>query len=157
SGTSAHSAADQFTYLTRPIPVIAGLGPPSGLTQGGYAVVLVGSSFTGATAVSFGGSAASSFHVDSDTKITVFSTPAHAAGVVDVTVTTPPGTSALSAADRFTYLAPVPVVAALGPASGLNLGGYTVTLVGSAFSGATSVSFGGKSVSFNVNSDNHMT
>src|SRR5205085_518788 len=126
------------------------------LNLGGYTVNLVGSHFNGATSVSFGGRSVS-FNVNSDSQLTLFNIPAHAAGVVDVTVTTPSGTSALSAADRFTYLAPVPAVAALGPASGLNLGGYAINLVGSHFSGTTNVSMGGKSVSFNENSDSHMT
>jgi hypothetical protein len=54
--------------------------------------------------VNFGGSGAS-FSVDSDTQITAVS-PAHAAGTVDITVTTLGGTSAASAADEFTYTAP---------------------------------------------------
>ncbi|HLJ95811.1 MAG TPA: IPT/TIG domain-containing protein, partial [Gemmataceae bacterium] len=162
SGTSAISAADQYTYLTRPAPVVAGLGPPAGLTQGGYTTTIVGSSFTGATAVSFGGTVVSFFHVDSDTQISVFNTPAHSAGVVDVTVTTPSGTSALSAADQFTYLASspapgAPTITGLSPATGLNLGGYRVTVVGSNFSKATAVSFGGKSVSFSVDSDSRIS
>ena len=40
-------------------------------------------------------------------------------------------------------LYPVPVVTAIGPATGTHLGGTTVTITGSFFTGATSVKFGG--------------
>ncbi|MDQ6937760.1 MAG: SBBP repeat-containing protein, partial [Actinomycetota bacterium] len=63
-----------------------------GPVVGGTTVVLSGTGFTGATAVSFGGTAAASFTVNSDTQITAVS-PAHAAGQVNVTVTAPGGTS----------------------------------------------------------------
>jgi hypothetical protein len=56
----------------------------------------------GAAAVSFGPTAALSFTVDSDAQITARSPAGH--GVVDVTVTTPIGTSAAGMADRFSYV-----------------------------------------------------
>lgn len=63
-------------------------GQPEG---GGASIVLQGSGFTGATDVDFGGSSAS-FTIDSDTQITA-TLPAHAAGVVDVTVVNAGGSS----------------------------------------------------------------
>jgi hypothetical protein len=158
AGTSAPSVADQFTFVAPPVPTVTGLGLPSGLIQGGETVTLVGSGFTGATTVSFGGTAASSFTVSSDSVITAVA-PAHAAGVVDVIVTTAAGSSATSPSDQFTYVESppppdLPTVTGLGPASGSASGGETVTLVGSNFTGATSVSFGGtQAVSFKVLSD----
>ena len=50
----------------------------------------------------FGTSAATSVVVVSSTKITA-KTPAHAAGTVDVRVVTPAGTSAVVAADKYTF------------------------------------------------------
>src|SRR5690606_33649909 len=85
-------------------PTLASLTPATGTTAGGTSVVLTGADLTGATAVTFGGTAATSFTVDSATQITAI-TPAHAAGAVDVAVTTPGGTATLAAA--FTYAAPV--------------------------------------------------
>ena len=69
-------------------------------------MTITGTGFTGATAVDFGTTPATNFTVVSDTTITADS-PA-GTGTVDVTVTTPAGTSATSAADQFTYTWPVP-------------------------------------------------
>ncbi len=85
-------------------PAVTGISPVSGPWVGGTSVTITGSGFSGATAVDFGTTAASSFTVNSaGTQITATS-PAEAAGTVDVTVTTGSGTSATSAADQFTYL-----------------------------------------------------
>jgi hypothetical protein len=64
-------------------------------------VTLSGSGFTGASAVDFGSTPASSFTVNNDGSITAVD-PA-GTGTVDVTVVGPFGTSATSAADQFTY------------------------------------------------------
>ncbi len=90
-----------FTALYFPPPVITGISPPSGSPSGGTTVSITGTGFTGATAVKFGGTAARSFTFNSDTSITA-SSPALAAGTVDITVTAAGGTSATTAADRFT-------------------------------------------------------
>ncbi len=108
SGTTPDTAADDYTYALIPVPAISSVAPTSGSTAGGTSVIITGTDLTGATAVSFGGSAASSYVVNSATKITATS-PAHAAGAVDVRVTTPGGTSPIGAGDQFTYVTPVPV------------------------------------------------
>ncbi len=64
-------------------------------------VTITGSGFTGVTGVSFGQIAATQVTFISDTQITAVS-PA-GTGVVDVTVTTPGGTSATSYDDEFSY------------------------------------------------------
>src|SRR5205823_1545670 len=100
--TSATGAADQFTYISAPAgPKVSSISPASGPAAGSTSVTITGSGFTDATGVSFGGKAASSFKVDSDTQITATSPPG--SGTVDVTVTTKNGTSATVAADQFTY------------------------------------------------------
>ena len=97
-GPSLPSASDRYTFLA---PVVKGLTPSSGLTTGGKKVVITGSSFQGTTAVHFGSVEATSFSVNTaGTKITAYSPP-EAAAQVDVTVTTPGGTSATSSADLF--------------------------------------------------------
>jgi uncharacterized membrane protein len=64
-------------------------------------VGITGTGFSGATAVKFGASSAKSFTVNSAISITAVSPKGK--GTVDITVTTPGGTSATSAADQFTY------------------------------------------------------
>ena len=98
-------------------------------------------SFTGATAVDFGTVAATDVTVVNDTTITADS-PA-GTGTVDVTVTTPAGTSPTSSADQFIYTAAVaPTVTGLSPTTGPAAGGTLVTITGTSFTGATAVDFG---------------
>jgi hypothetical protein len=92
--------AERFTYAA--VPTVTSLSPTSGPAAGGTNVTINGSGFTGATAVSFGSVAATSFTVVSSTRITA-RTPAQTAGVVTVSVTTPGGTSAAGTGARFTY------------------------------------------------------
>ena len=113
-GTSATSAADQFTY--DPIPTVTSISPTGGPVAGGTTVTITGTGFTGVTAVKFGTAAATSYTVVSATSITAVS-PVGTAGTVDITVTTPGGTSATSAADKFTYYA-IPTVTGISPAAG---------------------------------------
>ncbi|HVV74647.1 MAG TPA: PKD domain-containing protein, partial [Mycobacteriales bacterium] len=84
-------------------PVVASISPNAGAPAGGGSVTITGSGFTGASKVQFGGGTAGAvFTVNSDSSITA-TVPAHAAGVVNVFVTTPVGVSAAVAADRYTY------------------------------------------------------
>lgn len=140
TGTSPKSSTDQFTYVSPPVPVVTGLLPEGGSTAGGTTVVISGAGFTTATAVSFGGHAAQSFTVTSDTQITAF-TPAEQVGTVDVTVTTLGGTSVVSNADSFTYVAP-PTITSICPASGPIAGGTDVTIRGTNLLDVVSVEFG---------------
>lgn len=95
-----------FTFTTTSAPTVTSVSPASGSTAGGTSVTIIGTNFTGATAVDFGsGNAGTNVTVVSATEITVTS-PAGTAGTVNVTVTTPGGTSATSSADDFTYVTP---------------------------------------------------
>jgi lysophospholipase L1-like esterase len=85
-------------------PSVTGLSPSSGTESGGTEVTITGTGFTGATDVTFDGVSGTSRTVVSDTEITVDS-PAGTAGVVDVVVTTPAGSSATSGDSEFTYTA----------------------------------------------------
>jgi hypothetical protein len=141
-GTSAASSADQFTYVAPAVPSVTGVSPNSGSTAGGTVVTINGTGLTGATSVSFGGLAATSFTVISDTVIIALAPP-QGTGVIDVNVTTVSGTSASAAADHFTYTAAAaPTVTSINPTSGPTTGGTWVTIVGTNFSGAKGVSFG---------------
>ncbi|MGA7797753.1 MAG: IPT/TIG domain-containing protein, partial [Methanoregula sp.] len=135
-GTATGTGA--YTYAA--VPTVTGISPAAGPTVGGTSVTITGTSLTGATAVSFGGAAATQVTVVNATAVTA-TTPAHAAGTVDITVTTPGGTSAKSSADQYTYAA-APTVTSLSPAAGPIAGGTNITITGTALTGATAVSFG---------------
>jgi plastocyanin len=86
-------------------PTVTKLSPRRGSTAGGTSVTIAGTNFTGATAVKFGSINAASFTVHSATSITA-ATAGESPGPVDVTVTTPSGTSATNHNDRFTFKKP---------------------------------------------------
>jgi hypothetical protein len=67
-------------------PYVTSITPATGLAAGGTAVVILGSGFTGSTAVSFGGVAGTAFTLVSDSRINV-TTGAHAAATVDMVIT----------------------------------------------------------------------
>jgi hypothetical protein len=106
SGTGYGSVVE-FTTLA--LPTVSGISPSSGSTAGGTNVTITGTNFTGATAVKFGSTDASSFTISSATTITATS-PAGTAGVVDISVITPGGTSAASAGSKFTYDSTAPTL-----------------------------------------------
>jgi hypothetical protein len=136
-GASATSAADYFTYG---IPTVSSVSPSAGLLGGGTSVTIYGTGFAGVTAVHFGGTSATSFNFVSPTSITAVSPAGAGTGPVDVTVTNLSGNSAPSSADLFTYGAPT--VSYVTPSSGPTGGGTYVTIIGTDFSGTTSVAFG---------------
>ncbi|WP_405684841.1 IPT/TIG domain-containing protein [Streptomyces sp. NBC_00057] len=122
-------------------PVITTSSPFAG--PAGTVVTLNGTGFTGATAVTFGGTPSGSFTVVSAIKITAVA-PA-GAGTVQITVTTPDGTSNDIG---FTYTIATPAISSIAPNQGSVEGGNTVTLTGTGFSGATSVLFGTVAAAF---------
>ena len=100
----------------------------------GVVITITGLNFSGATAVSFGGVAATSFTVDSPTQISAI-VGAGASG--NVSVTTPVNTAT---SGGFTFI-PGPVIANVSPLNAA--AGSVVTITGAGLSGATAVSFGG--------------
>lgn len=129
--------ADSFTYVAP--ATITAIVPNAGPVAGGTAVVITGSSFIGATAVTFGDFPASDVTVDSATQITA-TTPAHAAGVVNVRVATVLG--GVTLVNGFTYFSP-PTIASIAPDVGPASGGTSVVITGTNLTGATGVTFGG--------------
>jgi hypothetical protein len=103
-------AVDVVGTLTSPPPAVTGIKVASGPTTGGNPVVITGANFTGASgasAVTFGGTNAASYTVDSATQITAVA-PAHAAGTVQVKVTTLGGSTPEVSTDDYTYATPPP-------------------------------------------------
>ena len=136
-------------------PTISTLNPSQGPTTGGTTVTLTGTGMTGSTAVRFGSTNATSFTLNSDTQITAVSPP-RAAGPTGVTVLHPLGNSN---SVTFTYVvAQVPVVTSVAPSNGPTAGGTGVTLTGTGFTAATTVTFAGvPATSFMVNSATQIT
>ena len=129
------------SWHVQPAPAVTGVSPSGGPIAGGTSVTVTGTNFTGATAVDFGATPGTGVVVNgAGTSLTVTS-PARAAGTVDVTVVTPAGTSATSAADYFTYFG-VPTVTGVAPRTGTTTGGNSVTVTGTNLAGATAVDFG---------------
>jgi hypothetical protein len=127
------------------------VGPPAG----GTSVIIRGNHLGGASGVSFGATPATSFTVNSNFQITAIA-PAHVAGAVDVTVTTPNSTSSSSPTiDAFSYVGPPAVTgitSVANPAGGPTGGGTQVTVTGSGFDKVTGVAFGAvPATSFLVN------
>ena len=85
-------------------PVLNLVSPQSGPIAGGTSVIIAGHDLTGAKAVRFGKVSAASFKVNSDNAITAVSPPSASVGTVDISVTSAAGTTAVTSADRFTYV-----------------------------------------------------
>ena len=141
-GSSPTVVADQFSYIAEPPPTVSKIKPASGRGSGGTTVSITGSRFTGATAVKFGSTPATSYVVSSDSLIKAVA-PA-GSGTVDIRVMTAQGTSAISAADQFSYKAETPTVTGVSPNHGSTAGGNTVTVTGTNFAlgSATTFKFG---------------
>jgi hypothetical protein len=94
------------------VPTVTSVSPSSGSTAGGTSVTITGTNLSAVSAVRFGSTAAS-FTLNSATSMTATS-PAGAAGTVDVSVTNSTGTSATSPNDQFTYSPPAGTVTSIG-------------------------------------------
>ena len=127
-GTSTIGGADRFTYVARPTVTNATPGKVS--VQGGVTITIEGTGFVaGATIVQFGERAATNVKVNSAGSLTA-TAPPEPAGIVDVTVATPGGTSATSSKDHFTY---APEITSISPSAGPAKGGTVVTVRGVGF------------------------
>lgn len=131
------TGANAYRYAA--IPTVAEASPGVGPLAGGASITIAGNAFTGATAVTIGGVAATNVTVLSDSRISL-TTPAGTVGPADVVVTTPGGTGTGTGA--YVY-AVAPTVTSVSPNSGLPAGGTSVTISGTDFTGATAVTFGG--------------
>ncbi len=119
--------------------IVTGLSPTSGPTASGTIVTIMGTGFTNVTAVDFGtNNPATTFNVASNGLSLMALSPA-GTGTVDLTVTTPGGTSATSNDDLFTY---APTVSGIRPSTGPLDGGTLVTITGKGFAAGAAVEFG---------------
>ena len=137
-GTSPLTTADVFSYVV-PVPVVSSISPNVGTPAGGTSVSISGVGFTGATTVSFGAIPATQATVSSNTSITAIAPAGTPMSVVDVTVTSPGGTSSLTSSDLFGY---GPIITSVTPNVLNDVGGTLVTIKGAGFTGASAVNFG---------------
>lgn len=129
------SKTNAFTSLGA--PVISSVSPATGPATGGTNVTILGSGFMNGATVSFGGSAATAVTVVSPGQITC-TTPAHAAGFVDVVITNP-DTQTITRTNGYRFLAPGPTIASFTPSTGGT--GDLVTIDGTNFDDVTEVRF----------------
>jgi hypothetical protein len=127
-------------YTYAPAPSVSTISPTGGALAGGTAVTITGTGFLGGATLTIGGSAASNVAFVSATSLTA-TTPAHAAGVVDVVVTNPDAQFG-TGPSLYTYAA-APSVSAIAPTAGALAGGTAVTITGTDFTTGASVTIGG--------------
>jgi hypothetical protein len=127
-------------------PTVGALSTATG--RAGTSVTITGAGLASATAVRFGDTPATFTQLAAGgvTKLVV-TAPAHANGVVDVTVTNESGPSTAGAGSKFTYVPPAPSVGTLTPSTVSTYGGTAVTLQGKELTGVTSVKVGTAAVS----------
>src|SRR3989441_2101095 len=151
------AAADKYTFVAPVAPAVNAVDPQVASTfggSGGTGLTVYGSGFSGATAVNVGpnmlppcgppggGFFGGCFFIGGDNQINA-PIPPGSPGTVDVTVTTPTGTSALNPpADQLTYQTPgPPTVSYITPNSGPTSGGTVTDIIGTNLQGA-SITFG---------------
>ncbi|HSB75240.1 MAG TPA: IPT/TIG domain-containing protein [Terriglobales bacterium] len=141
------AAFRQKGAIANPAPTVSSISPVSGPTGGGTAVTISGSNFASGASVSLGGAAAGNVAFVNSSTLTA-TTPAHAAGAVNVVVTNTDAQSG-TLTNGFTYQSPnpAPTVSSISPVSGPTGGGTAVTISGSNFVSGASVSLGGTAAS----------
>lgn len=97
---NASRAAKTFDFK----PAITGLSFGGATTDGGMELVINGRQFQNNSTIKFGSIEATSITATQPNKINLIVPKSTATGIVDLTVTTPAGTSATSAATKFEYL-----------------------------------------------------
>ncbi|MGW0992076.1 IPT/TIG domain-containing protein [Streptomyces sp. NPDC002523] len=150
--TAGASTTNSLPFFYAPTPAISSVSPVSGAASPG-AITVNGSGFLNATGVAFGAiGAGTGVTVVNDGQLTV-TAPAHGAftgclDTVDITVTTPGGTSTVNVNDQFVYYN-APAVTGISPTTGA--AGINVTVTGTCFDSVSDVTFtptgGGASVS----------
>jgi len=101
-GSSTAASAAKYTYLARPAPQVTAVSPATGGVAGGTRVTIRGAHLSGVLAITFGKTRGTSLTTVSPTEVVV-TAPAHAAGILDVTVLTPSGASTAGGPATFTY------------------------------------------------------
>lgn len=138
TGHSSMFGTMRVNAVQTPGPTVSSILPSTGSTAGGTVVTINGTGFSNPT-VKFGGVAAT--NVTSGTSSITATTPAHAAGPVDVVVTNSDNQS-VTVPNGFTYGIPNPTVSTVSPNNGPTSGGTPVTITGTNFQSGATVKFG---------------
>lgn len=153
--SSTDTLPGAFTYQVPPPPpppdpTVTSVSPLNGPTAGGTTVTVTGTNFVTGASVAFGTTTVIPSSVTA-TSITV-TTPAHAAGAVDVTVSNQDGSNPAIRGNAFTFDPPnvvLPVISSIhcpppsGPASGPAAGGNACAITGTDFAAGATVTIGG--------------
>lgn len=131
-----------------PVPRVLALSASVGAASGGEHVTVTGTGFTGTSIVSLGAVHAV-FSATSDTSLAVTLPAMVTPGTYDLRVTTAGGSSAISAADRFTFVGQ-PHVTGIAPRAGLASGGEAITITGTDLTRTSEVDIGGVPSGFTV-------
>ncbi|MGE3610425.1 MAG: IPT/TIG domain-containing protein [Bacteriovoracaceae bacterium] len=131
SDSQSGTLAAAYTYQAA--PTVSSVSPSVGQLAGGTSITITGTGFLTGASVSIGGSACSGITVVNATTITC-TTPAHAAGVVSVSVTN--SDSQVGSSNAYTYRA-APTVTSVSPSVGPLAGGTNITITGTGFVGST--------------------
>jgi LmbE family N-acetylglucosaminyl deacetylase len=150
-GGTATSATSFAVTVTVVAPTISSFSPTSGPV--GTSVTINGSGFSGASSVKFKNVAATFFSVGSDSQITA--TVPSGASTGKISVTTAGGTATSASSFTVTLAAGAPTISSFSPTSGPV--GTRVTITGSGFTGASSVTCDSVAATFIVSSDTQIT
>ena len=131
------------TAVSGTAPTLTGVSPASGLMAGGTPVTLTGTNFVSGGVVTFGGVAATIVGPVFSTQINVTTPLAQPAGPVDVTFVNPFTGQVASIQLGYTFVAPPPVINALGIRGAPPAGGTTLNILGSGFQPGVTAKFGG--------------
>jgi PKD repeat protein len=145
--SSACTSSSPFT-VTWPAPTITSFTPASGPV--GALVNVYGTTFNDVTSVKLNGTPVLTYQVNSLTWISAYVPPGATTG--PISLTTPSGTATSSI--PFTVTGVAPTIRSFTPTSGP--AGTSVDILGSNFSGASSLTFNGTAASFIVNSDSEL-
>jgi len=138
-GTALVMSTAAVATASAEAPTVTKVAPKFGLAAGGTLVTITGTGFNEVSSVHFGTKAAASFETTSPTSITALSPSG--TGIVDITVTTPEGTSPEEKPDQFSY---EPDVNDVTPNTGPVAGGTEVVIKGTNFGEVSEVKFGTK-------------
>ena len=147
-GGGLASTPNPPTPGSNPAPSVASITPNTGTTTGGTTVTIMGTGFLSGATVKVGGTSATGITVVNSTSITA-STPAHAAGAVNVVVTNTDAQSG-TMTGGYTYTTPppanpAPTVTSITPNTGPTSGATAVTIMGTGFLAGATVKLGGTS------------